>query len=110
MTLDTTTKIARAIALVRAEFTDPVVLPVKGRKEFNIFLYRQFGSPADDAWKTPAVVEHLENDPDFHFVEYFITPAGPMMAAHINEYPNPVIVVMNAEAARKLSEAECIAA
>ncbi|MCF8483841.1 MAG: hypothetical protein K9G71_01420 [Rhodobacteraceae bacterium] len=110
MTPNTTIKITRAIALVRADFCNPVVLPEKGRKEFNGFLHRQFGCPEDEAWKTPAVVEYLENDPDFDFVEYFITPAGPMMAAHINEYPNPVIVVMNGEATRKMSEVECVPA
>ncbi|RGP37689.1 hypothetical protein [Pseudotabrizicola alkalilacus] len=110
MTLDTTNEAARAIAMVRAKFTNPVVLPQKRRKEFNIFLYEQFGNPADDAWKEADATEELENDKDFYLVEYFTTPAGPMAAVHFKDYPNPVLVVVNAEAARKMFEAECVSA
>lgn len=100
MSLETTTKIASAIALVRAEFTNPVVLPEKGRKVFNCFLHDQFGRTADDAWKEAVVAEKIEDDEDFSSAEYFITPAGPMVAVHRKDYPHQVLVVVNAEAAR----------
>lgn len=96
--LNSTKKLNRAIALVSAKFTNPVVLKQMGRKEFDGFLHEAFGAPADDAWKSPVVAEELKDDEDFYLVEYFDTPIGPLMAAHINEYAQPVLVVINKRA------------
>lgn len=90
---------SRAIGLVRAKFTDPVVLPQKGREEFYSFLHNLFGSPSGDGWKKPAGEEELEDDMDFDRVEYFETPNGPLVAAHLTDYARPVIVVVNRKAA-----------
>ncbi|WP_054006157.1 hypothetical protein [Cypionkella psychrotolerans] len=92
---DAMNKNNRAIALVRAQFTNPVVLPQMGRKEFDDFLHDKFGRPDDDVWKRPSGAEELKDDEDFYLVEYFNTPTGSLMAAHISDFPQPVIVVMD---------------
>lgn len=93
---DTTTSIDAAIALARPRLADPAVLPTMSQKEFSILLHKLIRNPSDDAWRRPVASEELKDDEDFYLIEFFETPNGPLMAAHVgDECLNAVIVVVD---------------
>lgn len=107
---DTTTSTDAAIGLAETRISDPVFLRQMGRKEFNVFLWKLLGDPQDmldEAWKTPVFMQLLDEDEDddFYLIEFFETPFGPLMGAHIREYPEPVFVVADRQYLSKLTNA-----